>query len=52
MNGKQAKSIRRAVRGIIGEDVRHVWRELCGLTLRMRLRLAWMLIRGDKGGAA
>ena len=52
MSGTRSKRIRRAVKQVVGRDVRGVWSELCELPVRKRARLAWMLLRGVKGGAA
>jgi len=39
--------MRRQFRKTLRDNVRVIFRRLCGLPLGERLRLAWLLVRGD-----
>ena len=43
----RAKMMRRQFRKTLRDNVRVIFRRLCGLPLGERLRLAWLLVRGD-----
>ena len=43
----KAKQIRRQMQRALAHQIRLTFAKLCGLCFRTRLKVAWLLVRGD-----